>query len=55
MNKDDEQYNCLTQNKRKSKHLALVAKPQEASNNRNAGGKKTYNPKPEYLLYLFRV
>jgi len=54
MNKDDEQYDCLTQNKRKSKHSALVAKPQGASSSGNAGGKKKiYNPRPEYLLYLY--
>ena len=46
-------YDCMTQNKRKTEHLALVAKSQGASNHGNTSGKKktfkkkTFNPKPD--------
>ena len=46
-------YNCITQNKRKTEHLALVTKSQRASNHSNTAGKKkkskkkTPNPKPD--------
>jgi len=51
-------YDCITQNKRKTKHLALVAKSQRASNYRNTTGKKkkfkkkTLNPKPDDICYI---
>jgi len=46
-------YDHMTQNKRKTEHLALVAKSQGASNHSNTAGKKkkfkkkTFNPKPD--------
>ena len=46
-------YDCMTQNKGKTKHLALVAKSQRALNHGNTSGKKktfkkkTFNPKPD--------
>ena len=46
-------YDCMTRNKGKTEHLALVAKSQGASNHGNTAGKKkkfkkkTFNPKPD--------
>ena len=50
-------YDRMTRNKRKTKHLALVAKSQEASNHGNTAGKKkkfknkTFNPKPDDICH----
>jgi len=52
-------YNCMTQNKEKTEHLALVAKLQRAFNYRNTVGKKkkfkekTLNPKPDNICYIY--
>jgi len=46
-------YDCMTRNKRKTEHLALVTKSQRALNHGNTAGKKkkfkkkTFNPKPD--------
>jgi len=46
-------YDCMTRNKGKTEHLALVAKSQGASNHGNTSGKKKtfkkkiFNPKPD--------
>ena len=52
-------YDHMTQNKRKTEHLALVAKSQGASNNGNTAGKKkkfkkkTFNPKPDNICHTY--
>jgi len=52
-------YDHMTQNKRKTEHLALVAKSQGASNNGNTAGKKkkfkkkTFNPKPDNICRTY--
>ena len=51
-------YDCMTQNKGKTEHLALVAKSQRASNYRNTTGKKKkfkkkiLNPKPDDICCI---
>jgi len=51
-------YNCITRNKEKTKHLALVTKSQEASNHSNTAGKKkkikkkTSNLKPDDICCM---
>jgi len=52
-------YDCITQNKRKTEHLALVAKSQGASNHGNtAGKKKKFKKKPStqnLIIYIAPV
>ena len=51
-------YDCMTRNKGKTEHLALVAKSQGALNHSNASGKKktfkkkTFNPKPDDICHI---
>jgi len=51
-------YDCMTRNKRKTEHLALVAKSQRALNHGNTAGKKkkfkkkTFNPKPDDICHI---
>jgi len=50
-------YDCMTRNKEKTEHLALVTKSQGALNHSNTAGKKkkfkkkTFNPKPDDIYH----
>ena len=52
-------YNCMTQNKKKTEHLALVVKSQGALNYSNTAGKKkkfkkkTSNLKPDDICHIY--